>query len=70
MNILFLYLPIPKTMLLATIPSFLIVTVVFVMSVIWLVAYTIDRRKKSPNYRGHFTAFHDNEYADERFLGI
>ena len=66
MNILFLTSS--NAILLATTSGYLFVYTVLFLSFIWLVAYNIHRRRK-PGYRGPLS-FQDNEYAEDRFLGI
>jgi len=56
-------------MLLVTIPTYLVFSFIVLMAIIWFIYYTIDRRRKDPNYKWPIS-FHDNEYADDRFLGI
>ncbi|MEL6926403.1 MAG: hypothetical protein AAFO94_20335 [Bacteroidota bacterium] len=69
MNILFLNLAIPKAMLLTLLPSYLLGGFVTTLAVIWLVAFGLDRRRKEKGFQNPLSLY-DNEYADDRFLGI
>ena len=57
-----------EAILLVFTPSYLFIYLPLIISLVWLVAYNVYRRRK-PGYRGPLS-IHDNEYADERFLGI